>query len=219
VPFQAPVAPVSYAVNYSASQTSAPLWQVKPGHWNKYLYVAAGVIVLVMAGIFLNSLGPISLPWFGGTSQAANPSPAPSYLATRSDNAAAGRFLNVFLAPAMTSFNRMVSAQVLSCNGVLTVGCQAALIETDNQVKNALTVVSGAPAPVCIVPNVSKLKTDLAGLDAFLQNALTAYSDNSKSGLAAGLAGFNYEDRLLQADILAAFKAQTLYCDTQLVGP
>jgi hypothetical protein len=219
LPFSAPVAPVDYAVNYSTPQASAPLWQVKAGHWNKYLYVAAAVVVLVMAMIFLNSLGPLSLPWFGGSSQASIQTPAPSVLSRRSDYAGASRFLTTFLAPAMTSFNETVSTQVLSCNGVLTVGCQAALIETDNQVKNAVTVVNDAPAPVCLVPNVSKLKIDLAGLDAFLQNALQAYTDGSKRGLAAGLAGFAYEDRMLQGDILAAFKAQASFCDTQLTGP
>jgi hypothetical protein len=221
VPFQAPVAPVNYAANYSVPQpqTSAPLWQVKPGHWNKYLYVAAGVVVLVMAGIFLSSLGPISLPWFGGSSQAGTQTPAPSLLSKRSDSAAASRFLNAVLAPAMVGFNKTVSAQVLSCNGVLTVGCQAALVETDNQVKDAVAGVGGAPVPVCIAPNVSKLKIDLAALEAFLQNALQSYSDNSKSGLAAGLAGFNYQDRMLQADILATFKAQASFCDTLVIGP
>jgi hypothetical protein len=71
VPFRAPVAPVNYAANYSLAQpqTNAPLWQVKAGHWNKYLYVAAGVIVLVMAGIFLSSLGKIAVPLFAGSSQ------------------------------------------------------------------------------------------------------------------------------------------------------
>jgi hypothetical protein len=219
VPFSAPVAPVNYAVNYSTPQASAPLWQVKPGRWNNYLYVAAAVVVLVMAMIFLNSLGSFSLPWFGGSSRSSTPAPAPSVLNKRSDYAVASRFLTAFLAPAMSSFNKTVSTQVLSCNGVMTVGCQAALIETDNQVKNAVAVVNDAPAPVCIVPNVSKVKIDLAGLDAFLQNALQAYTDGSKSGLAAGLAGFAYEDRMLQGDILAAFKAQASFCDTQLTGP
>jgi hypothetical protein len=119
----------------------------------------------------------------------------------------------------MVGFNKTVSTQVLSCNGVLTVGCQGVLIETDNQVKDAVAGVGGAPVPVCIALNVSKLKIDLAALDAFLQNSLQAYSDSSKSGLAAGLAGFNYQDRMLQADILATFKAQAAFCDSQLTGP
>jgi hypothetical protein len=221
VPFQAPVAPVNYAANYSVpQQTNAPLWQVKPGHWNKYLYVAAGVIVLVIAGIFLSSLGPISLPWFGGGSQTGTQTPAPSLLSKRSDFAAADQFETGFLQPAIVAMNKSVAAQTLSCNGVLTlsIGCQQALTVTDGQVQTALAEVNKEPPPICIAPSVANIKFDLQRMHAFMQNAFQAFTDNSKPELAAAFAGFYLADHSLQLNVNAS-KAQAAACDTQVTGP
>jgi hypothetical protein len=218
-PFAAPPPVVNYAVNYSSAQTSVPLWQqVKPGQWSKYLYVAAGVVVLVMAGIFLSSLGPVTLPWVGSP-QAGTPSPAPSLLSQRSDYAAADQYVAGSLVPAVVDMNKTVAKQALSCNLVLTIGCQDALTATDGQVKNVLATVNGPPAPVCIAANVGKVKVDLSGLEIYLKNAFQAYSDGSKGELAAALAGFYYTDHALQLDIIGMSKAQSTLCDTQLVGP
>jgi len=218
-PFGAAPPVVNYAANYSApQQTSAPLWQVKPGHWNKYLYVVAGIVVLVMAGIFLNSLGPISLP-FGGGSQQASQTPAPSLLSKRSDFAVADRFVAGDLATAMNALSKTVVAQALACNGVLTIGCQAALVETDNQLKSSQTVIAAAQVPSCVAPSVAKLAGDLGVIQVYMNNALRSFSDNSKSELAAALAGFNRSYRILQSDFAGAIKAKTTYCDTQLTGP
>jgi hypothetical protein len=219
VPFQAPVAPVNYAASYSTPETSAPLWQVKPGHWNKYLYVVAGIVVLVMAGIFLSSLGPLSLPWFGGSPQTSTHSPAPSLLSKRSDSAVATNFLTDLLAPSMTSLNKVVAAQVLSCNGYLTIGCQSALTLTDDQLKSTISVVNSTTSPACIAPNLSKLRADLASTDSYVRTALQAYTDNSKRELGQGVIHLSAAYRAVQADFLGAQKAQSLYCDTQLAGP
>jgi hypothetical protein len=214
---QAPV--VNYAVNYSTPQTSAaPLWQVKPGHMNKYLYVAAGVVVFVMALIYLNSLGPFTLPWVG-TSQPPAPTPAPSLLSARTDFQEADRFVTADLVPPMTSLNKAIGAQVLACNGVLSSGCQTVLVATDDQLKNAHSVVANAQVPACIVSNVGKLKFDLDVLENFMHNALQSFTDSSKPALAAALAGFNASYRTLQSDFTGTLRAHNLYCDTQLTGP
>jgi hypothetical protein len=220
-PFGAAPPVVNYAANYSApQQTSAPLWQVKPGHWNKYLYVVAAVVVLVIAGIFLSSLGPIYLPWFGGSNQAVTPTPGPSLLSKRSDYAAADQFETGTLQPAIVAFNKAVSAQTLSCNGVLTlsVGCQEALTVTNGQLQSALSAVNKDLAPLCIEPNVLKISVDLAGLEIYMKNALQAFSDSSKRELAAAFSGFFTTDHSLQVDFNAS-QALGLLCDTQLTGP
>jgi hypothetical protein len=219
-PFGAAPPVVNYAASYSApQQTSAPLWQVKPGHWNKYLYVVAGVVVLVIAGIFLSSLGPISLPWFGGSGQTGNQAPAPSLLSKRSDYEASSQFVTTDMVSPLQDLNGAVQSQLESCNGILSVGCQSAMVETDNRVLTAHSKIISSPAPVCIAPNVHKMKFDLEVLDVFLHQGLKGFSDNSKFELVQAIAGFNAAYKVLQADTLAAYKAQNSFCDTQLTGP
>jgi hypothetical protein len=219
-PFGAAPPVVNYAASYSApQQTSAPLWQVKPGHWNKYLYVVAGVVVLVIAGIFLSSLGPISFPWFGASSQTVIPTPGPSLLAKRSDYARADRFVSGVFAPLMQDLSATISLQGLACNGVLTTGCQAALVTTEDKTKSLIATVNGTDVPVCIATSVSKISVDLQSMDTYLLIALKGYSDNRKSELAQGLAGFYYYEPPLQRDIAATAAARSTQCDTELTGP
>jgi hypothetical protein len=211
---------MSYPVDYSNPQPVVPLWQRQMPRLNKNLvYGAAGVVVLVMVGIFVSSLGSISWPWSSGAPAQAVATPGPSELATRSDFAVANRFLAGFLTPPLARMNRATAAQRLSCNGVLTVGCQSALSATDIEVKNVLSVVQTAPAPVCITPNVTRLKGDLSTMDVALQLAIQSYNDNSKTELSQGLSRFYSGGVRMQVDLTAIGNARTVYCDTQLTGP
>jgi hypothetical protein len=216
---QAPPAVISYPVNYSNPEPVVPLWQRQKPRLNKYVvYGAAGVVVLVMAGIFLSSLGPISWPWSSDApAQAAVATGSP--LATRSDFAVANRFLFGFLSPPLARVNRATAALRLSCNGVLSVGCQSALSVTDTEVRNMLSVVQTTPAPVCILPNVTRVKGDLTTMVAGLQLAVQSYNDNKKTELYQGLSRFYASSQSMQLDLTAAGRARTAYCDTQLTGP
>jgi hypothetical protein len=217
---EAPSPVMNYPVDYTNPQSLVPLWQRQAPRVNKYVvYGAVGAVVLVMAMIFLNSLGTISWPWSsdGPVQAVGTPGPAPPVM--RSDYAVANRFLAGFLSPALAQMNKTTAAQRLSCNGVLTVGCQSALIESDNQVKNMLSVVQNAPTPVCIAPNVARFKVDLTAMDAALQVALQSYNDNSKSELVKGLGRFYSASARMQVDLTAIGNARTAYCDTQLTGP
>jgi hypothetical protein len=217
---QAPPPVISYAVDYSNPQPVVPLWQRQKPRLNKYVvYGVAGAVVLVMAGIFLSSLGPISWPWSSDAPVQAAATPGPSPLATRSDLAVANRFLFGYLTPPLARVNRATAAQRLSCNGVLTVGCQSALSVTDTEVRNMLSVVQTAPAPVCILPNVTRLKGDLTTMVAALHAAIQSYNDNSKTELFQGLTRFAAGGQTLQVDLTATGRARTAYCDTQLTGP
>jgi hypothetical protein len=187
---------------------------------NKYVvYGAAGTVVLVMAGIFLSSLGPISWPWSSDGPVQAAATPGPSPLAARSDVAVANRYLFGFLAPALARVNRATVALRLSCNGTLTVGCQSSISATDLEVRNMLSVVQTTPAPVCILPNVVRVKGDLTTMVAGLQLARQSYNDNSRAEIFQGLTRFYVGGQSMQADLTAAGKARTAYCDTQLNGP
>jgi hypothetical protein len=217
-PFGAAPPAVNYAASYSApQQTSAPLWQVKPGHWNKYLYVVAGVVVLVIAGIFLSSLGPITLPWFASAGPVVS-RPGPSELSARTDYAAANRFMTDHITSDIVSLNKTITAQVLSCNGVLTVGCQDAMTVTDGKVQDALAVINTESFPLCLATNVGNVKFQLQRLHGFLHDAFTAYTDSSKKELLSALAGFYAVDHALQLAFNATQAAANV-CDTQLTGP
>jgi hypothetical protein len=93
------------------------------------------------------------------------------------------------------------------------------MVETDNRVLTAHSKIISSPAPVCIAPNVHKMKFDLEVLDVFLHQGLKGFSDNSKFELVQAIAGFNAAYKVLQTDTLAAYKAQNSFCDTQLTGP
>jgi hypothetical protein len=90
---------------------------------------------------------------------------------------------------------------------------------TDIEVRNMLSVVQTSPAPVCILPNVTRVKGDLTTMVAGLQLARQSYNDNSKTELYQGLSRFYAGGVSLQADLTATGKARTAYCDTQVTGP
>jgi hypothetical protein len=199
--FAAPAdAPVQYqppapAVDYSyqrADEPVVPLWQqTKSTGINMFLYPIAGVAVLVMAMMVLNSIGFIRLPWVGASSSPASTrtaaSPTPDW--SGPDSAFADRFLNGTLTPAVVALEKTVPALDAHCDA-LSNNCFDALSATQQQVKNVIAVIKQGNFPNCVAPSVSQVLAGLVAMDKQLQVALTAFQDNSGDELATGVYRF-----------------------------
>ncbi len=196
-----------------------PMWQQPATGLNSYLYIVAGLMVLVIALVVLNAFLPFS-KLLSGPEPEAQPTPSPSpALAARTEFNRADRFVSVILAPAMANVNDTALVQKQTCNGSPTVSCRSALTETENQVVNALAVIDKAEIPTCIAPYVAKIRGDLAGMDTNVKLAIKGYTDNKKAELTLGLSRFNAYAKPLPADNAALTKALQAQCDTQFAGP
>ena len=220
-PAPPPVPITSYAVPDSAPVSSAPLWQRPETGLNKYLYIGAGVVVLVIGIMVLNSLGSISWPWSpapaSSSPTAAKATPAP--VTTRSDYGFATHFEAGLLGPAVSGFNETTPTLKGTCNGILTISCQNAITATDTQLKNVVAVIDHAAVPLCIAAPVARLRVDMVAMDDALQATLTGYNNNRSSEVKQGLYRFNIAYRPLVPDYGAIDRARTSSCDTQVVGP
>ncbi len=209
---------ISYPVYAVADAEAPPLWQRQSNGLNKYLYVAAGVIVLVIAVVLLRAMAPfIEWPWSGGT-DSAPAAAATQPLATRSDYARSDRFLRLSLTPAINALTPTFPVLKETCNGLLTVSCQNAITSSDKQVRIALAAIDHETIPVCIASPVARLRADLAASDAALQVALKGYADNQKAEVVQGVAVFKKASAPVAADAAAVAPAQRV-CDTQVAGP
>jgi hypothetical protein len=205
-----------YAV---ADVAAPPLWQVKSTGRNKYFYAAAGIIVLLIAMVFLRSMAPfIVWPWSGGSDTSAKPSPSPPAVATRSDYAMADRLARTTLAPMVTSLNQSMALLRISCNGALTVGCQADLVDTDTKVKAMLVAMDHQRIPDCIAVPFAKLRTVLVNMDTALQASLKAYQALDPAALKQSLYQYSVAQVPIGPDE-RALDAAPNSCDTQVVGP
>lgn len=223
-PVAVPVAPApAYVVPYPAKPpepqaAEVPLWEQRPSTGlNKYLYGVAGVVVLLIAALYLNSLGTITLPWMATAESRPTPKPTPP-LTERSDYARADRFLSALLAPALADMNQSIGTLQTTCGGAMTVSCQSALVGADSQIKSVLSMVDRERVPTCIAAPVSKIRSDLASMDAAVKIGLQGYKDNQNGALTQALSGFSAAGKALTADVNAA-NAQKASCDTQIVGP
>jgi hypothetical protein len=203
---------------YTYAAPAAPAWERPQTGFNKYLYIAAGVVVLLIAAVVLNSLGPFQFPWMASDVVAPRPSPTPS-LAARTDSSQADRLLSGYLSPAFGTLGQKVAIQNEVCTGLLAFSCRDALRDTDQQLKNVIAIVGRQTAPACIAAPMTKMKGDLAAMDAGLKLALKAYADNSTSELTQGLANYHNADLAVTADGAAAAGLQKAVCSTAVFGP
>jgi hypothetical protein len=196
-----------------------PLWQQPATGLNRFLYIGAAVMVLVIAVVVLNAFVPFSKLWSGPEPE-VQPTPSPSSgLAARTEFNRADRFVNALLAPAIAGVSDATQAQKQACNGLMTVSCRSALTETENQVVNAIGVIDKAEIPTCIAPYVAKVRADLAAMDTQVKLAIKGYTDNKKAELTLGLSRFIASAKPLPADTAALSKALQTQCDTQIIGP
>jgi hypothetical protein len=197
--------------SYGGSQPDlTPLWQqTKGGGYGRYLYFVAAIALFVMVLIVLNSMSLVSLPFISAGSSSSNlakPSPTPDI--TGPDAARADRTLNGSLKPILASLGQTIPALNQSCTGTASTACFDAITATDQQVKNLLTTITYADIPSCIRVPMTKMATDVKGMDAQLQAALKGFQDNNRNEITAGGNAFRSYYQAATADFNAAGLAQ-----------
>ncbi|MFI5282310.1 MAG: hypothetical protein ACHQ0J_04185 [Candidatus Dormibacterales bacterium] len=203
---------------YTYEEPTKPAWERAETGYNRYIYVAAGVIVLIMAALIINAMGPIQLPWMAQDNTAPLPSPTPP-LAARTDAAKADRLLSGYVGPAYTTLTQTAGIVNEECTGLLAFSCRDAMRETDKQVTTIISILDHQTAISCIAAPVTKLRADLVAMQTALTLALKAYPDNKTSELSQGLAGYHSSSAAVAADLAAAASLQKTVCSSALIGP
>ncbi len=203
-----------------AAAPDIPLWQQTPkSGMTKYLYIAAGLIAVVVAFYFLSSLSSITWPW----TPAPPPGPIPvtptPQLTARTDAARADLFYSRVLTPSLRAMNQSVPLMRVTCTGGLTFSCENDINDADKDLKHVIFVIDHQVVPACIAKLVTKVRLDLTAMDSVIPTMLLAFQDNSSGELTQGLSAFATANGPLGADILAIGAAQKNVCSSQLVGP
>jgi hypothetical protein len=198
---------------------STPLWERPARGTSTYLYVAGGAVVLIMVMIVLNSLSVVPWHFFGSDSgSSAQPTATPIPPATaRTEFVRADRFLKYSLDPAVLALNQTLPG-LRVCNGTLSNSCLSAITATDQQMKKVLSTIDRGAIPACIATGMTKLRTDLAGMETGLQLGLKGYQDNLAAEVNQGLARFGSGGPALQADG-NALDLTLKTCNTLREGP
>lgn len=218
-PRPAPQQAVRYAAPAPAPEEPVPLWRQQTSTGlNKYLYIAAGVIAVVVLAVVINSFGPFTLPWMQSTSSGPTVAAGPPPLTTRSGYAQADRFINGYLASPMDDMTQRITTTRETCVGALTISCQEAVTETDNQAQTILAVVDHAFVPSCIATQEMSFRTDLSKVHSDLQAALKGFAGNNTFQTNDALARYARDVNAVPADY-AAMSAAKAKCDTSIVGP
>ncbi len=203
------------AVDYSYAAADEPivqLWnQPKKGGKTVFLYPVAGLAVLVMAMMVLNSVGYIQLPWHtaGSASPAANhttpPSPTPD--SSGPDSERADRFLNA-LAPVIATMEKTAPALDQRCYKALVNNCYDAIVAAQPLVKNILTAIKNGDVPKCIATQIAFVQTSVAQMDQQLQLAVTGFKDSSSDELYTGIYRFWTYRRNMELGMISANQAK-----------
>jgi hypothetical protein len=211
---------LTYAAPAPAPDEPLPLWRQQTSTGlNKYLYIVAGVIAVVVLAIVVNSFGPFTLPWMQTASSGPTVAAGPPPLTTRSGYAQADRFFTGFLAPAMDDMNQRMATTHETCVGALTISCQEAVTETDNEAQVLLTLVDhAAVVPSCISAPVTKFRADLSKMHGDLQAAMKGFAGNNTFQTNDALAHYAGDAKAVPADY-AAISAARATCDTSVTGP
>jgi hypothetical protein len=216
--------PVDPSLAYPSMPQSAPIWrrEAKATGVNWYLYFIAGVVGIVIILVVLNSVFPLWLllpgPKAADAPAAAQASPIPP-VAHRSDFARADHFVSGVLPPALADMNLVLPPVSQLCSKALTISCQNAINAADPKIKNVISVIDHNPVPLCVAAPVAKLRADLAGMDAALQGASKAYTDNLSSELAAAMSRYSSSRNPMPGHVSGLTTAMKAQCDTQVLGP
>lgn len=210
---------VRYVAPAPAPEEPVPLWRQETSTGlNKYLYIAAGVIAVVILAVVVNSFGPFTLPWMQSTSSGPTVAAGPPPLTARSGYAEADRFITGFLAPAMDDMTQRIATTHETCVGALTISCQEAVTETDNQAQTLLTVVDHATVPSCIASQVTVFRADVSKVHKDLQAAMKGFAGNNTFQTNDALARYASDVKAVPADN-AAISAAKATCDISIAGP
>jgi hypothetical protein len=209
VQYQPPAPDYSYP---AADEAIVPLWrQPRKGRVSVYLYPVAGLAVLVMAMMLLNSVGYIQLPWNSAGSarpvahQTTTPSPTPDF--SGPDSARADRFINS-IAPAIAAMEKTAPALDQHCYKTLVNNCYDAIVATEPLVKNILTAIKSGDVPKCIATQIAFVLSSAAQMDQQLQLALTGFKDSSSDELYTGIYRFWTYRRNMELGMISANQAK-----------
>ncbi|HYT12565.1 MAG TPA: hypothetical protein VEL12_07240 [Candidatus Nitrosopolaris sp.] len=213
--YQPPAVDYSYA---AADEPIVPLWkQPRKARVSVFLYPVAGLAVLVMAMMVLNSVGYIQFPWNAAGSSNNTPShptsasPTPDF--SGPDSVRADRFLNKTLAPAVAGLEKTITPLNLHCYKTLVNNCYDAISVTEPQVKNILAAIQNGDIPKCLAPQMAAVQSSADQMDKQLQVALSGFQDTNADELYTGMYRFNTYHRYMQTGIAAATQA-TKSCHT-----
>ncbi|MGH7763907.1 MAG: hypothetical protein ACREOM_05775, partial [Candidatus Dormibacteraceae bacterium] len=161
--------------------------------------------------------GPFTLPGSKNTPAGRQPPPGPWTLSVRSDYAGADQFVNV-VTPAMADLETTIETVRVTCVGQLTISCQDALIETDNQTQSMITLLSKDNPPPCIATQASKVQADLSTLHSSLQATLKGFADSNSIEFRKALGRYATSVYALRADIATVSAAEPT-CSKEQTGP
>jgi hypothetical protein len=228
-PVRAPavVQPINPALLYpQQAAADVPLWergrQARPGMTPNYLYFVAGLVVIVIVLVVLNSVFPLwlLLPGPKPAPAAASPRPSPlPALTQRSDYTRVNYFITVIWPSTDQTFAPAVTSVAQLCTRELTNSCQDALTAADPQVTKVLAVIDANQMPLCVAPQAAKLRSDVVGMQSALKLANRAFTDNQASELASAIRNYDVYLRSLGGDLQNMSQTATAQCDTRVTGP
>lgn len=219
IPYVAPViaaepqpAPVAYV--YTPPQPAGPAWErPAPSGPSVFSYAAAGAVLLVLVLVLLNVTNIISIPWPGASSgptvTMVHGSPKPLV----SDYVLANTFLNNSLGPAIVSLAGTLPAVQTSCGSgaSLSSACHSAILTTNQQMLNVLSVIDHAGIPACIAIGIKALRNDLQDMSGGIGAALHGFQDSSADEVNTGIYHFAVVAQSIQPDA-AKIDAQVPTC-------
>jgi hypothetical protein len=189
---------------YTPPQPATPAWE-RPARSGPSVFTigAAGAILLVLVLALLNLTNIISIPWPGASSSGptvtmVHGSPQPLV----SDYVLADHFLNLSLGPAMVALANTLPAVQSSCGAgaTLSSACHNAILATNDQMANVLSVIDHAGIPACIAYGVKALRIDLQDMAGGIGVALHGFQDSSADEVNTGIYHFAVVAQSLQAD-------------------
>ena len=217
---------IPYSVRSPApqrAQPNVPRWDRPQTGLNKYLYIAAGAIVVVIGIGLVVQFGLFTLPGRAtpSTPVVAQATPGLPPLTDRSDSARADRYLKSILAPPLAAMNDTSGPVELGCHGSLTVGCASALPPMDRELKHMLSVIDATKAavPACIALNISNIRRDVAAMTQNLEGMQNASDENNSVAVKKDYLAYEAWRRLMLADLPAATSAQQTVCEPVVSGP
>ena len=193
--------PVAYV--YTPPLPVRPLWEAPvPTMPSIYSFAALGAIGLVLLLVLLNVTNIISIPWPGASSgptvTMVHGSPKPLV----SDYVLADHFLNLSLGPAIVNLGNTLPAVKASCTAGATLSspCHNAILATNDQMTNVLSVIDHAGIPACIAIGVKQLRNDLQDMAGGIGAALHGFQDSSADEVNTGIYHFAVVAQSIQPD-------------------
>lgn len=194
-------APVAYV--YTPAAPVTPLWE-QPARSGPsiYSFAALGAVGLVLLLVLLNATNIISIPWPGASSgptvTMVHGSPKPLV----SDYVLADHFLNLSLGPAIVNLANTLPAVKASCTAgaTLSSACHNAILATNDQMTNVLSVIDHSGIPACIAIGVKALRNDLQDMAGGIGVALHGFQDSSADEVNTGIYHFAVVAQSIQPD-------------------